>query len=94
MNYKVVILPILICLLSSRCFQHRTNKASSEASPAEPVNETETPITSKEYHVRYDKLDIYLNDQPIQTVLMVYQFDTEKFSYYKNNDRRGKPPVG
>ena len=46
-------------------------------------------------HVRHkDKLDIYLNDQPIQTVLMVYQFDTEKFWYYKNNDRRGKPPVG
>ena len=34
-------------------------------------------------HVRHkDKLDIYLNDQP------------EKFWYYKNNDRRGKPPVG
>ena len=55
MNYKVAILPILICLLSSCCFQHRTNKASSEASPDESVNETETPITSKEYHVRYDK---------------------------------------
>ena len=55
MNYKVAILPILICLLSSCCFQRRTNKASSEASPAESVNETETSITSKEYHVRYDR---------------------------------------
>ena len=34
-------------------------------------------------HVRHkDKLDIYLNDQPIQTVLMVYQLDTEKFWYF------------
>lgn len=58
MNYKVAILPILICLLSSCSFQHRTNKASSEApsvNSAGSVDETETPIPPKEYHVRYDK---------------------------------------
>ena len=70
MNYKVVILPILICLLSSRCFQHRTNKASIEASPAEPVNETETPITSKEYHVRYDKP---INGYTVAAVIEPYE---------------------
>ena len=70
MNYKVAILPILICLLSSRCFQLRTNKASSEASPAEPVNETETPITSKEYHVRYDKP---INGYTVAAVIEPYE---------------------
>ena len=70
MNYKVAILPILICLLSSCCFQHRTNKASSEASPAESVNETETPITSKEYHVRYDRP---INGYTVTAVIEPYE---------------------
>lgn len=70
MNYKVAILPILICLLSSCCFQHRTNKASSEASPAESVNETETPITSKEFHVRYDKP---INGYTVTAVIEPYE---------------------
>ena len=70
MNYKVAILPILICLLSSCCFQHRTNKASSEASPAESVNETETPITSKGYHVRYDRP---INGYTVTAVIEPYE---------------------
>ena len=70
MNYKVAILPILICLLSSCCFQHRTNKASSEASPDESVNETETPITSKEYHVRYDRP---INGYTVTAVIEPYE---------------------
>ena len=70
MNYKVAILPILICLLSSCCFQNRTNKASSEASPAESVNETDTPITSKEFHVRYDKP---INGYTVTAVIEPYE---------------------
>lgn len=73
MNYKVAILPILICLLSSCSFQHRTNKASSEVpsvNSAGSVDETETPIPPKEYHVRYDKP---INGYTVTAVIEPYE---------------------
>lgn len=75
MNYKVAILPILICLLSSCSFQHRTNKASSEApsvNSADSVNETETPIFPKEYQVRYEKP---INGFTVTALIEAYEED-------------------
>ena len=72
MNYKVAILPILICLLSGCCFQNRTNKVSREASPADSVNETETPIFPKEYQVRYEKP---INGFTVTALIEAYEED-------------------
>ena len=70
MNFNVAILPILICLLSGCCFQNRSNKASREISPADSINETETSIPLKEYHVCYDKP---INGYTVTAVIEPYE---------------------
>ena len=72
MNYRVAILRSLIGLLSGCCFQNRTNKVSREASPADSVNETETPIFPQEYQVRYEKP---INGFTVTALIEAYEED-------------------